>query len=320
MADTKNIRGVARVELENSSQYTNDDLRAAMDVNGIEYAASDTKPQLVDKILSHEWPADTSGSSGWGAPAASNNGGGSTEPAVVESKDAPQSAATQPASVENADPAAGQGRAVSLSPDVDPADAPVGAAPQADANTPAHHDASTAGSGPGGTAPDAETAERTGAPIADGQNGDSDTHVEMRDVSGRAVVGVPGYDPNNPDAFSGEGATEAAPTLAITSEPPSMVELLNNAAAVDAAVANSRQEAAAKPKEAFVPPKPLTEPIDFEPHPNEKVTDAIGSTHDASGREIVASRGNEPDGPGVPVYVGTAQPVANPDAGWRSNA
>lgn len=273
--------------------------------------------------------APAEASTGWGSPpasgpeAAAGNGGGSTEPAVVESKDVPQ---TQPAEgvsapVENADPAEGQGRVVSPSDTVIPADAPTGAAEQAQPNTPEHHDATNAGTGGGGDAETVEQAERTGAPIGD--NTDPE-HVEITDVTGRVVTGnnpLPGYDPNNPDAFSGEGSTVAAPTLEIVSEPPSINELLQASFAVDAAVANARQEAAARPKEGFVPPKPLTEPIDFEPHPNEKLTDAVGSTHDASGRPIVGSYDNpDPDGPGVPVYVGTAQPVANPDAGWRSNA
>ena len=239
--------------------------------------------------------------SDWGTPPPS------TTPGTNDA--APPPAPTVAAgTVENANPDEGQGRVVTPSPDLVPADTPVGATPQVNPNTPDHHDVpkppETAGQG--GEADTVEQAERTGAPLK--QGGD-----------------IPGYDPNNPDASNADDADETAPTLEITSEPIPYNELLRSAMEIDAQVAEQRANGASNRPTSFGVahnPAPNMEAQLTAPHPNEKLTDAIGSTHDASGKPVVApgAPDGQPDGPGVPVYVGTAAPVANPDAGWRSNA
>lgn len=243
---------------------------------------------------------------GWGTapatPAASGNGAHLAETV-------PPAPAVGGTPVENDAP--GQGRVTAPDADTIPADAPVAAVPQAEPGTPDHHDATAEGQGPGGTTLDPEVAKRTGAAIADP---DAREPVGGTDyVNDLARHSASGH--NNPTHVS---AAEPGGELAFGDDGnmPKLTDMLRSSHAIASRIAAGKREAQAVAKAEPAKFEPLTEFV-VEPHPNEKVNDAIGSTHDVGGREVVKVSG---DAEGLPVYVGTAQPVEQPDAQWRANS
>lgn len=312
------------------SKVANDSLAALAKDEKVSLETDDNKADMIAKLDKHfassnagsadtsgkpgEAPADGAGTpngvvaaEGWGTapatPAASGNGAHVAETV-------PPAPAVGGTPVENDGP--GQGRVEAPDANAIPADAPTGAVPQANPNTPDHHDATAAGQGPGGTTLDEETAKRTGAAIADPDAREPTTgDLHVNELARSGVDGqVRGANIGNTEADSGEQAYEVVPD-----NTPQFGDMLAASLAIDARLAAQK-----KPL-----PNPDAKPpvfdgagtgFDIEPHPNEKVNDAIGSTHDVGGREVVPV---SPDAEGLPVYVGTAQPVEQPDAQWRAN-
>lgn len=239
--------------------------------------------------------------SGWGSPPASGNGAHTADTV-------PPAPAVGGSPVEGDGP--GQGRVMAPNADVHPADAPVAAAPQANAGTPEHHDASAAGQGPGGTTLDPDVAKATGAAIADPDARPSPGDEYVNDLARHEAGGF-----NSPSHIGNTEADEGEAAYAIGNSPePSLSDMLRTSHEITATIAAQK----APPVNPDAPKPTFGEggqTFEVQPGANEKITDAIGSTHDAGGNEVAKGA----TGPGLPVYVGTAQPVEQPDAQWRAN-
>ncbi len=316
-----------------------DDLRSQAKGEGVEISDDDNKPEILAKIAAKfdgdanddndaddgegvggsdgneatdrrrpgpraalpEAATQTVGS-GWGSPPASGNGAHTADTV-------PPAEAVGGSPVEGDGP--GQGRVMAPNADVHPADAPVAAAPQANAGTPDHHDASAAGQGPGGTTLDPEAAARTGAAIAD-PNAREPAGTDYVNDLARHSAGEhnsPTHVGNTDADFDDEQAVVIG-----NGAVPNFGDMLRASVQIDAQI----RAAKAPPVNPDAPqPTFAEEPagVEIVPHANEKITDAIGSTHDAGGREVAKGAA----GPGLPVYVGTAQPVEQPEAQWRAN-
>lgn len=338
MADI-NLSEMTDAQLDRTN---NDDLRAAMTTAGIAFETDDNKSDLISKIKAHyvanppapvqaaEQPAS---GDGWGGMHAAEQPASVPPAAAADgAHNLPPADAVAGAEPENNGP--GQGR-VEAPPGAVPADAAPGAQPQANANTPDHHDASAAGSGPGGKAPDAETAARTGAPIAEHVNeageeiveGPLPPSVEHANALASRDIGAdfdPSHRAREASALPRTDTDEQPPELGTAeieaSDLPDFGEMLRTSTEIDARLAATKAPPA-QPG-TFVLPTENTQLI-VPDGANEKGSDAVGSTHDAAGNPVVKhpdpAATAAPDGSGEPVYVGTALPVERPEAAWRGN-